>query len=166
VIVTDLAEPDRGAACGVVDGLPAADQITVAWRSEGLESAGTDLVAIPAHVYEVVNGALERDGDVLVENVDDFQVAYFFDGDGDALVDANEFRGVVGVAYDPSDAAIEENEIREVRANLVLRTRFEDPSWTQGFFQNRENRAAVAGTDGFRRRIHTATVRLRNVGNR
>jgi hypothetical protein len=113
-----------------------------------------------------VNGALERDGHVLVENVDDFQVAYFFDGDGDALVDANEFRGVAGVAYDASDAAIEENEIREVRANLVLRTRFEDPSWTQGFFQNLENRAAVVGTDGFRRRIHTATVRLRNVGNR
>ena len=166
VIVTDLADPDLGAACGVVDGIPSATEITVIWRSEGLEAAGTDLVAIPAHVYQVVNGALERDGNVLVENVDDFQVAYFFDGDGDALVDANEYRGVTGVAYDPSDAAIEEDKIREVRANLVLRSRFEDPTWTQGVFQNLENRAAVAGTDGFRRRVHTATVRLRNVGNR
>jgi prepilin-type N-terminal cleavage/methylation domain-containing protein len=167
VIVTDLAEPDRGAACGVVTDIPSATQITVAWRSGALESAGTDLVAIPAHAYLVnVDGALERDGDVLVENVDDFQVAYFFDGDLDAQVDANEYRGVSGVGYDPSDSAIEENEIREVRANLVLRTRFEDPNWPQGVFQNLENRAAVAGTDGFRRRVHTATVRLRNVGNR
>ena len=167
VIVTDLADPDRGAACGVVDAIPSATELTVIWRSGGLESAGTDLVVIPAHVYEVNNaGALLRDGDVLVENVDDFQVAYFFDGDGDALVDANEYRGVAGVAYDASDAAVEENEIREVRVNLVLRTRFEDPTWTQGVFQNLENRTAVAGTDGFRRRIHTASVRLRNAGNR
>ena len=167
VIVTDLADPDRGAACGVVDDIPSATELTVIWRSEGLEAAGTDLVVIPAHVYEVnAQGALERDGDVLVQNVDDFQVAYFFDGDGDALVDANEYRGVAGVAYDASDAAVEENEIREVRVNLVLRTRFEDSTWTQGVFQNLENRAAVAGTDGFRRRIHTASVRLRNTGNR
>jgi hypothetical protein len=53
-----------------------------------------------------------------------------------------------------------------VRANLVLRTRFPDANWSQGVFQNLENRTAVAGTDGFRRRVHTATVRLRNVGNR
>jgi prepilin-type N-terminal cleavage/methylation domain-containing protein len=166
VIVTDLAEPDRGAACGVVED-STSTSITVDWRSGGLESAGTDLIVIPAHVYEVNgNGALERDGDVLVENVDDFQVAYFFDGDGDALVDANEYRGTGGVAYDASDGAVEENEIREVRVNLVLRTRLEDPTWTQGVFQNLENRAAVAGTDGFRRRIHTASVRLRNTGNR
>jgi prepilin-type N-terminal cleavage/methylation domain-containing protein len=166
VIVTDLDEPDRGAACGVVTATTSTS-ITVDWRSGGLESAGTSLLVIPAHVYEVnADGALERDGDVLVENVDDFQVAYFFDGDGDALVDANEYRGDAAVAYDASDAAIEENEIREVRVNLVLRTRNEDPTWTQGVFQNLENRAAVAGTDGFRRRIHTATVRLRNVGNR
>jgi hypothetical protein len=167
VILTDLAEPDRGAACGVVTGTTSTS-IAVEWRSGGLESAGTDLVVIPAHVYEVnVNGALERDGDVLVENVDDFQVAYFFDGDGDAVIDDNEYRGAEDdPAYDASDAAVEENEIREVRVNLVLRTRLEDPTWTQGVFQNLENRAAVAGTDGFRRRIHTATVRLRNVGNR
>ncbi len=167
VIVTDLGEPDRGAACGVVTDIPNTTSIVVAWRSGGLESAGTDLVVIPAHVYEVnANGALERDGDVLVQNVDDFQVAYFFDGDADAVVDANEYRGVTGVAYDASDAAVEENEIREVRVNLVLRTRLEDPTWTQGVFQNLENRAAVVGTDGFRRRIHTASVRLRNAGNR
>jgi prepilin-type N-terminal cleavage/methylation domain-containing protein len=167
VIVTDLDEPDRGAACGVVTDVPNGTSLVVAWRSGGLEAAGTDLVVIPAHVYEVnADGALERDGDVLVENVDDFQVAYFFDGDGDAVVDANEYRGDASVDYDASDAAIEEDTIREVRFNLVLRTRNEDPTWTQGVFQNLENRDPVAGTDGFRRRIHTASVRLRNAGNR
>jgi prepilin-type N-terminal cleavage/methylation domain-containing protein len=167
VIVTDASDPDLGAACGVVTDIPSATQITVSWLTGGLEAAGTNLVAIPAHVWRVTNaGELERDGIVLAASVDDFQIAYFFDGDDDSIVDANEYRGVSGVNYDASDAAVEEDMIREVRVNLVLRTRFPDPTWTQGVFQATENRTAVAGTDGFRRRVHTGTVRLRNAGNR
>lgn len=166
VIVTDLANPDLGAACGIVTDIPSATQITVTWLSGGLEAAGTALVAVPAHVYRVNAGELERDGIVLAGNLDDFQVAYFFDGDQDAVVEANEYRGDAAVDYLAADPAIDEDEIREVRVNLVLRTRFTDPSWTQGTFQNTENRTAVVGTDGFRRRVHIATVRLRNAGNR
>ncbi len=168
VIVTDLAAPARGAACGIVTDIPNATSLVVDILTTPLAAAGTaQLVAIPAHVYQLtIAGQLQRDGIVLAENVDDIQVAYFFDSDEDAIVDANEYRGDDTVDYLAADAAITEDRIREVRVNLVLRTRFEDPSWTQGVFQNAENRVAVAGTDGFRRRVHTATVRLRNVGNR
>ena len=43
-----------------------------------------DLVVVPAHVYQI-NGSDEllRDGTVVARNVDDFQVAYFFDADPD-----------------------------------------------------------------------------------
>jgi hypothetical protein len=54
-----------------------------------------------------------------------------------------------------------------VRVNLVTRTRSEDREWTQGRLQATENRAAAGvGSDGFRRRVHTSTVMLRNLGAR
>ena len=48
---------------------------------------------------------------------------------------------------------------------LVARTRLEDDDFN-GYFQAMENRIAVAGQDGFRRRVPTNTIRLRNVGSR
>jgi hypothetical protein len=36
----------------------------------------------------------------------------------------------------------------------------------QGVFENKENRLAPGGVDGYRRRVLTATVRPRNVGAR
>ena len=66
--------------------------------------------------------------------------------------------------YDPE--AQSGTELREVRVNLVLRTKDEDPRNPSsiGTGQGTENRVnAVPGDDGRRRRIHTATVRVRNV---
>ena len=53
------------------------------------------------------------------------------------------------------------SELREIRVNLVVRTRGEDSDF-DGQPQLRENRTA-AGTDGFRRRVYTSTVRVRNM---
>ena len=58
------------------------------------------------------------------------------------------------------------SDLRAVRFNVVTRTRSEDDRFTQGFFQATENRGAVAGQDGYRRRVHTAIVRMRNIGDR
>ena len=159
--------PESGAVCGVDDTngpdiLFVSDADAISPGTEKVADFGADTTATT--VAASATETLTVDG--LVAEPSPPRPAYDTDGDGDALVDANEYRGVAGVAYDASDAAIDENEIREVRVNLVLRTRFEDPTWTQGVFQNLENRTAVAGTDGFRRRIHTASVRLRNTGNR
>jgi hypothetical protein len=95
-------------------------------------------------------------------------VAYFFDFNGNDLVDPSEFRADGDGGVDGYDAAnLDASALREVRINLVLRTRDPDPNttWQQGIGQVTENRDpdTVPGTDGVRRRVHSSTVRLRNV---
>jgi len=58
-----------------------------------------------------------------------------------------------------------DNELlREIRFSIVVRTRATDTNFSAGTFQNFENRAPVAGTDGFRRRVILGSVRPRNGG--
>jgi len=170
VIVADRNGAFTGVACGTVTAIgPNPDQIQVDLENAtGVIGPGAELVAIPALVYELVGNTLRRNGVTLVSQVDDLQVAYFFDLNGNDLVDANELRadGVGGVDdYDPQ--ALDASQLREVRINLVLRTRDPDPNqtWQQGIGQVTENRTpgSVPGSDGVRRRVHTSTVRLRNV---
>ena len=77
---------------------------------------------------------------------------------------AVSLRGVAGNDYDSSDVV--GSELREVRINLVTRTRLDDPRNPDdaGVGQARENRDTnVPGDDGKHRRVHTATVFLRNL---
>src|SRR5262245_18261738 len=167
-ILMDSADPGRGAACGrVTRVVQAGPQIEVDIQSGALGAvgAGPQLVVVPAHEYRIANGdQLLRDGVLLSEGVEDLQVAYFFDGDTDNVVDAGEMRGEPGNNYTASGQ--DASEVREVRANLVTRTRMEDREWGLGHTQAMENRAAGAASDGFRRRTYTSTVMLRNVGAR
>ena len=57
-------------------------------------------------------------------------------------------------------------QFREIRLNIVMRTARQEKEGLDNSFQITENREPVSGTDGFRRRVHTATVRPRNVGRR
>jgi prepilin-type N-terminal cleavage/methylation domain-containing protein len=173
VIVTDLANPVRGAACGTVTAILSAtslrvDILTGALGPVPLGGGPPQLVAVPAHEY-MVNAQMQllRDGLVLVEEVEDLQFALFFDGNDDGVVDPGEYLGD-DVGADYVSGAVNGPDLREARFNLVLRTRDPDPrqQYSQGQFQNTENRAPVVGADGFRRRVHTATVLLRNLGNR
>lgn len=171
VIVVDRNAGITGVACGRVTDLPAAalGAVPVVVNLEdatGPLAAGSELVAVPAVVYELVGDELRRNGITIVDQVDDFQVAWFFDANGNSLVDAGEY-----IADDPGDngydaAGLDASQLREVRINVVLRTRDEDPneSWQGGVGQALENRDpnTVPGVDGARRRIHTSTVRLRN----
>ena len=154
---------------------------------------GADLVAIPAHWYAVVppaaSGAtspqLWRDNLVLADDVEDLQFAAFFDVDGDGLVTGN-----VAAALEPARSATEypgsanpgvqyagddwdHSQLRELRINFVVRTRNQDadalanPAARVGSFETTENRAPPGGpADGFRRRVHTITVKPRNLGLR
>ena len=144
-----------------------------------------DLVAVPAHVYWVNPGPppqLVRDGMVLANDVEDLQVAYFYDINSDGVVNgldpafpalpahsATEYPGSAangGVDYQSSDW--DNSELREVRVTVVTRTRTEDPdvlqnpllanSVTQAF----ENRLAGVVADGFRRRGIAIAVKPRN----
>jgi len=172
LILADRNEGTTAVACGTITNIAAAAmgpvpvQVDLENATGGLP-AGAELVAVPAIVYEVVGNQLLRNGIVIVDNVEDFQIAWFFDDDGDRQVDPGEYRADgVGVAdaYDPT--TLDGSALREVRLNVVIRTRDEDPNgtWQGGIGQVTENRtpASVAPMDGARRRVHTSTVRLRN----
>lgn len=168
VIVIDLEAPDRGSACGTVDDVDlGTDQIGISIVSGALDTAGASyqLVAVPAIEFQIIGGQLFRNGLLLADGIEDLQAAFFFDADEDNLIDTNELLGD-GVGPDYVASANDASQLREVRFNLVVRTRAEDPQFDDGYFQATENRGAVAGTDGYRRRVYTSTIRLRNVGDR
>lgn len=173
VIVYDRNSPSRGAACGTVTSVPSTTSLRVnflAWTLGGA-AAGAQLVAVPAHVYQI-NGTAQllRDGDLLSDDVEDLQVAYFYDNNANnSVADAGEGLGTT-VATSYAASAADNSNLRELRLNFVVRTRGSDPTFTQGVFQTTENRTVVpaptAQDSQTRRRVHTTTVRVRNVGNR
>jgi len=168
VIVVDRNDPGRGVACGQVSAVDAAnDRIGVQILSGTLGTlTGTaDLVAIPAVEYRIDGGVLFRNGLRLARGVEDLQVAYLFDFDGNGAIASNEVRGDAGgTAYVAKNQSVE--DLLQVRINFVARTRIEDPRFNAGSFQALENRNAVAGNDGYRRRVHTSTIMPRNLVNR
>jgi prepilin-type N-terminal cleavage/methylation domain-containing protein len=168
VIVVDLNDSDRGVACGsVVSVNVGGTSIVVAINSGALGAATgtTNLVAIPAIEYRVAAGTLMRNGLPLARGVDDLQIAYLFDLNGDGAIAASEVRGAAGgTVYSAKALSVE--DLRHLRINIVTRTRLEDSQFSDGSFQNVENRAAIAGNDGFRRRVYTTIVMPRNLINR
>lgn len=173
VILVDVANPELGVLCGTITSIStgsprtiSADLTASAWS--GTPVAFPDPVAIPAHVYRLTSSnppILTRDGVALAKDVEDLQVAWFLDADADNEVEGTEYAGVIPTnTYDPQaqDGAM----LREMRINLVLRTRDVDPRNPDraGIGQGTENRNAnIATADGHRRRVHTATIRLRNL---
>lgn len=173
IIIVDVENPELGVLCGTITAINtaapptiSADLIATTWT--GTPGNVPDLRAIPAHVYDLTNTdppALRRDGIALAKDVEDLQVAWFLDADGDNEVEGTEYAGDDSAnTYDPrgQDGA----ELREIRVNLVLRTRDHDPRnpTHAGRGQETENRDTnLAGADGRRRRVHRATIRLRNV---
>ena len=171
VIVTDAGNPSRGSACGVVTSIDLAGPslgVTITSSVLGAVPATPDpveLVAVPAHTYQISGTRLLRNGMAIAQDVEDLQIAVFLDADDDRAIDVGEYLGDgVGLDFDPQ--GVEISLVREVRANFVIRTRLEDLDNPNGRFQDAENRAGPAGTDGYRRRTYSATVMLRNVGGR
>ncbi len=170
VIIADENNPDRGSACGVVQRITLPDILDIDIVTDTLAAPGggdtPSLKVVPANVYTIdANRQLFRGRYLLADEIEDMQIAWLFDDDGDNVVDPNEYRSDgAGPAYDA--AALDVTTLREVRLNLVVRTRTQDPSNSQGRMQALENRAPAAANDSFRRRVYTSTVRLRNIGQR
>lgn len=171
-IVVDLANPQRGVACGQVTAV-GTNTITVDFDTPALNgSSGTappDYRAVPAHYYEVITSTdpprIERDGIVLARDVEDLQVAWFYDADQDGQATGNEYAGDDASNTYATDV-VDGNDLREVRFNVVVATRDNDPRNpdSAGTGQARENRdpTTVSSDDGRRRRVYTSTVRIRN----
>jgi hypothetical protein len=173
VILVDVGNPELGVLCGTITGISTGSPPTIsanlsATSWSGTATSATDIQAIPAHVYSLAGTnppSLQRNGVILAKDVEDLQAAWFLDADDDNVVDSNEYDGDATTnTYDPQgqDGA----ELREIRINLVMRTRGNDPrNPTQaGVGQQTENRATnVPAADGKRRRVHTTTLRLRNL---
>jgi hypothetical protein len=169
VIVMDVNDPGRGTVCGSIEtiNLGAASIHIDPVRAGPLDTAGgaVSLVAVPAHEYRISNGnELRRDGLLLAKGVEDLQLAYYLDLNGNNQIDAGEMRGTEAGTNDYEAEGTDMSELREVRLNLVVRTRAEDEGFT-GRPQAKENRAAGAD-DGFRRRAYTNTIMLRNMSSR
>jgi prepilin-type N-terminal cleavage/methylation domain-containing protein len=172
-ILVDKGNPTRGVGCGVVTAVNTTTKVVTVnmMRVHSTIAGGAkQLYLIPAHVYQIVTAAgnppqLQRDGVLLAKDVEDMQIAWFFDDDQDGVVDAGEMRADGVTAY--SNSAIDNERLREIRFNLVLATRTDDSRNPDdaGIGQPRENRTAASapGVDGKHRRLQVATVRLRNL---
>lgn len=169
VIVADRLDPDRGVLCGRIQSVDEANQkvgIDVLSGSLGSASGPVDIVVVPAIEYRIGGGRqLLRNGQPLAEGVEDLQVAWLFDLDGDGDVETNETRGAADSPNDYSNSELDGGDLRSIRINIVARSRLEDPEFSTGVLQALENRPAGA-PDGFRRRLHTATIMPRNLVNR
>jgi prepilin-type N-terminal cleavage/methylation domain-containing protein len=177
VILIDAANPGRGVACGTITSIPNNTTISVNFSNilNGAGGNAPNVLAIPAHVYTIdANNRLRRDNLILANDVEDLQVAYFYDVTPNGIVDsvATEYPGsspaLGGVQYLPQNW--DGTRLREIRVNLVVRSRTPDPNLTGSQPQSTENRAAPLPADpagqNYHRRVITSTVRLRNVGQR
>ncbi len=168
VIVFDSANPGRGNACGRVTAVNVgASQITVLGAAAMAAGAGTMLVAVPANEYQVVGTQLRWNNVALADGIEDFQIAYVFDQDGDNVIDGNtdlrSFGGAGTTNYTSSE--LQPNMMREIQVGIVSRARLADATFS-GRPQALLNRAAVTAADGFRRRTFETRVLLRNLATR
>ena len=171
-ILGDMANPGRGTVCGRVTAA-SSTQITVQIAAGQLTAhsaagdAPEEIVVVPAAHYRLntafATGRLERNGDLLANGIDDFQISYYYDANDDGIEDAGEEPGEAGSTFDP--ALFDNSDLKEVRFSLVVRTRAGDPNFTAGSFIVFENRVApTAANDNFRRRVIVGAVRPRNIG--
>ena len=191
IITYDASETVPGVACAKVSAItPSAvsGSTTFQMDSKVLDDSGSALPisgnitatqfsnvaslffgAVPAHVYEVVNNQLLRDGFVMADGVEDLQIAYLFDIDEDWIADPGEWRAD-GIGVTDDFTGVEVDMIRAVRVSLVMQTRTDDPNpaWKQGRRQAIENHVltgAELAADGRRRRVFTSVIWPRNIGN-
>ena len=181
-ILVNLDRPHNGTACGEITKITGT-KVKVDLINSIAIQAGDEAFLVPAHRYSVDDGVLSRDGLALAAEITDLQFAVFFDLDNDRVQDPGELLGSgdgattppyvsVGTGAPGSTTARNHGLVRFVRVNLVGTTSVAvetavtgAKSFTEHYYP--ENRSRVAPTpDGLRRRLHTTTTQLRNVGNR
>jgi prepilin-type N-terminal cleavage/methylation domain-containing protein len=126
---------------------------------DNLKDFSARVFRVRAITYSVSGNTLQRnDGESIQPlagstnqcQVEDLQLAYQVDGDTATWYNT------------PADAGKTNADIRAVRINLLVRTPVQDTK-DQGYTRPAlEDRAGSATNDGFRRRVYTTVVKLRN----
>lgn len=188
VMVVDRNDSEGRVVCGTITSivLGSGDGATLSVDFETAAvtfgtSGPADIVAIPAHVYRVVvptpstneRYQLRRNGVLLANDVEDMQLALFFDFDDDGVVEAGEFQGDDGSAVGDgvsvmhSPATTDGRRLKQVQLNLVIATEREDPDFNSPRSQQQvtgnRDASSIPAPDRRKRRIYRSTVRLRNV---
>ena len=171
IIIADANNPSRGTVCGAITDVQLPDQIRFDIDAGGLDALAVGgeaprIVAVPALRYQVDGSQrLFRNTHPLANNVEDMQLAWFLDVKENNTVDLGEYRGD-GVSADYAAQGSDASLLREVRLNVVIRTEDGDPESNNGNPIATENRVVGATNDGFRRRVYSSVVRIRNIGRR
>jgi prepilin-type N-terminal cleavage/methylation domain-containing protein len=171
VIIADSLDDSRGTACGRIQSVNlATDQITVVITSKLDNTANpAQLIAVPAHEYRISGTRLIWNGRGLSEGIEDFQVSYYFDLDGDEVDGEDLVVGEIqgdGDHQDYGSGGVSADDLREIQVSVVARSRVEDREFSTGRLQPVENREPAGSADGFHRRVLQTKIRLRNVGPR
>jgi prepilin-type N-terminal cleavage/methylation domain-containing protein len=112
--------------------------------------------AVPAVIYELSGSQLLRNNEILARQLEDLQVEFGVDANGDGQIAGTEFPIH---DLDGSDTSL----IRRVRLSVISRTSLEDPSLTGPGRQAAGNRTAAGAPDAFRRRRVTVVTAPRNL---
>ena len=163
-IVFDRNDWTRGSACGIVTAIGGTTvTVDIEGGPLGAAAGAVDMAVVPAHRYFIdANGTLFRDCPEIACDGNDRQSAFSLGLNDDNVEKPNKIFGD-GVGPDYTPGAVDMSQAREILVNLVLRTRVQDVDFTDGQFQTSFNRNAVAGNDGFRRRVHTSREMLRTL---
>jgi prepilin-type N-terminal cleavage/methylation domain-containing protein len=182
VILIDRNDGESRVVCAEITTI-AGDTLTVDFGPSAYATSigNSDVVAIPAVVYKIQPPAtsqdssqMTRNGLVLAYDVEDLQAVFYFDANSDGNQDtATEIFGTANAAgaYPPATGALfDMSTIREVQVSVITVTRDDLPNTTGGTHnisqgQKVANRNAnMAAPDRRTRRVHTANIRLRNLG--
>ena len=148
-----LISDGAGVHCGVISSVTGGVVAFSPATASSLSLSPLSTFAVPALVYQVSANTLTRNGTVISTQVDDLQVEWWVDTNGDGDVDSAEF---------PIHDLDGEDTSRLRLARLYLTTRSTLPEASiQGGRTAAANRTAGAA-DQFRRRRAVTDARLRN----
>ena len=166
---------------------PSAIQAPMAFN--GAAGTGTQVVRLACVKYSVdtTNRQLLRDGVAVVDGIEDLQLAYGVDADGDGKIDDLSGNGSIdcldlvpnnlahavtnsvgcsgtpGITVSSPPATATPTTVRLVRISVVGKAGKSDPTYTASSAVSVEDHN-IASTAGYRRRVLTRTVSLRDLG--
>lgn len=148
-----LISDGAGVHCGLITSVSAGSVSFTPATVSSTSMSPISTFAVPARIYQVSGTTLTRNDTILSTQVEDLQVEWWVDSDGDAEVDADEFP--------IHDLAGEDtSKLRLARLYLTTRTSTPDDS-IEGQRTAAANRTA-GSVDSFRRRRAVTDARLRN----